>query len=249
MKLYPYNSASQSAKALAQALGIKRLKREGKPIILDGSLINWGCSRNSIDRTIVCEYFINDPLFVGTASNKLQAFKSLQLGVGIPSFTESKEEAFKWLAEGLFKKVVCRTILNGHSGAGIVIASSPDELVDAPLYVEYVFKKHEYRVHVTQKKAFFVQQKKKRDGVEDANFQIRNHQNGFIYAHKDVDVPDFVKKMACDAIINLGLDFGAVDIIYNEKNNRWVVLEVNTAPGLSGETLNRYVDMIKELVK
>jgi D-alanine-D-alanine ligase-like ATP-grasp enzyme len=55
--------------------------------------------------------------------------------------------------------------------------------------------------------------------------------------------------MACDAIINLGLDFGAVDIIYNEKNNRWVVLEVNTAPGLSGETLNRYVEMIKELVK
>ena len=113
----------------------------------------------------------------------------------------------------------------------------------------FVFKKHEYRVHATQKKAFFVQQKKKRDGVEDANFQIRNHQNGFIYAHKDVGVPDFVKKMACDAIINLGLDFGAVDIIYNEKNNRWVVLEVNTAPGLSGETLNRYVEMIKELVK
>jgi glutathione synthase/RimK-type ligase-like ATP-grasp enzyme len=246
VKLYPYNSASQSAKALTQALGIKRLKREGK-LFMSSDLLNWGCSE--FKRPARFDRVFNHPRSVSTASNKLQAFKSLQLGVAIPSFTESKEEAFKWLAEGLFKKVVCRTILNGHSGAGIVIASSPDELVDAPLYVEYVFKKHEYRVHATQKGAFFVQQKKKRDGVEDANFQIRNHQNGFIYAHKDVDVPDFVKKMACDAIINLGLDFGAVDIIYNEKNNRWVVLEVNTAPGLSGETLNRYVEMIKELVK
>ena len=37
---------------------------------------------------------------------------------------------------------------------------------------------------------------------------------------------------ATKAVAALGLDFGAVDVIYNEKYGRAYVLEVNTAPGL-----------------
>jgi D-alanine-D-alanine ligase-like ATP-grasp enzyme len=36
------------------------------------------------------------------------------------------------------------------------------------------------------------------------------------------------------------LDFGAVDIIYNAKRNECYVLEVNTAPGLEGTTVEKY---------
>jgi len=43
------------------------------------------------------------------------------------------------------------------------------------------------------------------------------------------------------AVNCLGLDFGAVDIIYNQKKDVSFVLEVNTAPGLEGSTLNEYV--------
>jgi glutathione synthase/RimK-type ligase-like ATP-grasp enzyme len=45
----------------------------------------------------------------------------------------------------------------------------------------------------------------------------------------------------------LGLDFGAVDIIWNKKQDRYYVLEVNTAPGLEGETVVRYANAFKEL--
>ncbi len=47
----------------------------------------------------------------------------------------------------------------------------------------------------------------------------------------------------------LGLCFGAVDVLYNEKQNKAYVLEVNSSPGLSGEeTLKRYTEEFKRYV-
>lgn len=46
---------------------------------------------------------------------------------------------------------------------------------------------------------------------------------------------------ACNA---LGLESGAVDIIWNEKENKCYVLEVNTAPGICGITTKKYTDAI-----
>jgi D-alanine-D-alanine ligase-like ATP-grasp enzyme len=42
------------------------------------------------------------------------------------------------------------------------------------------------------------------------------------------------------AVNTLGLDFGAVDLIV-AKDGRVYVLEVNTAPGIEGITLEKYV--------
>ena len=39
----------------------------------------------------------------------------------------------------------------------------------------------------------------------------------------------------------LNLSFGAVDIIYNGLDNAYYALEVNTAPGIEGETMFSYV--------
>ena len=145
--------------------------------------------------------------------------------------------------------VFARQTAIGHSGNGIIICEAGGTLPDAPLYVKYIAKKHEYRVHAhATEGVFFVQQKKKREGV-DANFQIRNHANGFIYANEGVDVPAHVKEMCQKAIITLGLDFGAVDVIYNEKFNTYTILEVNTSPGLSGTTLEKYVELFTRLYK
>jgi glutathione synthase/RimK-type ligase-like ATP-grasp enzyme len=38
-----------------------------------------------------------------------------------------------------------------------------------------------------------------------------------------------------------GLDFGAVDVIWNERQQRAYVLEINSAPGLEGTTIDDYV--------
>lgn len=244
MKLYSYNPKSQSAKALALGLGIKRLRHQGPKI--EDKILNWGSS--AINREVGA-IILNRPEAIKTASNKLQSFNALQGCVDIPKFTTSLDEANKWLAKGVI--VVCRHKLTGHSGDGIEIIKPKDDkpIPQAKLYVQYIPKAEEYRIHVMNDEAFFIQRKARTKDVPDdkVNWQVRNHANGFIYAHKDVNVADEARAMAVKAVKALGLDFGAVDLIYNEKKNKYFVLEINTAPGLFGTTLEKYVEMFNKL--
>ena len=245
MKLYPYNQGSKSAKALSEALGIKRLKHEG-PIARVDTLINWGSSQ--FQRIVSCGNILNKPESIARTVNKLQAFNALKGHASIPEYTESAVEASKWLAEGV--TIVERHKLTGHSGEGVRIVEPGGELQGAPLYVKYINKKEEYRLHVFRDKVFFIQRKARNKDIPDdqVNWKVRNHGNGFIFAHQGVDVPEEAKKEAITAIQALGLDFGAVDLIWNQKNNKYYVLEVNTACGMKGTTLDKYVEVFKEFV-
>jgi len=244
MKIYPYKMASQSAKALAQALGVKRLKPEGRMIALP--FINWGAS--NIKREFNDEMVVNHPNAVKRASNKLTTFLTLDQIVPIPDYTTDRVEAQEWLNSGI--TVVERHTLTGHSGEGIRLVEFDDLLSDdAKLYVKYIKKEQEYRLHVFDFDVFFIQRKARALDVPDdnVNWQVRNHANGFIYANQDIELPDVAKEMAIEAIQTLGLDFGAVDMIYNARQNKFYVLEINTAPGLFGTTLDKYVEKLKEL--
>jgi len=55
-----------------------------------------------------------------------------------------------------------------------------------------------------------------------------------------------VQDLALQACQALGLNSGAVDIIWNEKENKCYVLEVNTAPGIEGTTCKKYTNEIIE---
>lgn len=243
MKIYPYKMASQSAKALAQALGVKRLKPEGRMIA--DTFINWGASKINRDYEAGC---YNHPTAVGVASNKLKTFLALDGVVLIPDYTTDLVEAQEWLNSGI--TVVERHTLTGHSGEGIRLVEFDEELsVDAKLYVQYIKKEREYRLHVFRDEVFFVQRKARALDVPDdeVNWKVRNHANGFIYANQNIELPAIAHHMAIEAIQALGLDFGAVDMIYNARQNKFYVLEINTAPGLSGTTLDKYVEKFKEL--
>ena len=92
-----------------------------------------------------------------------------------------------------------------------------------------------------------IQQKKKVNGG-DANFEVRNHSNGWIYAREGVVIPDEAITHSIDSINALGLDFGAVDVIVGRDTGAINILEINTAPGLEGTTLTKYVEAIQELL-
>jgi len=44
------------------------------------------------------------------------------------------------------------------------------------------------------------------------------------------------------------LDFGAVDVVFNSKEKLAYVLEINTAPGLTGSTLDGYVERLRKFL-
>lgn len=253
MKIIPYKMGSQSAKALAEALGILQIRHEGKPLRKLKTLINWGCS--NIPRNVGEAAIINDMHSVRNASNKLATFRLFkEVGVDTPEWTESREEANKWLVEGF--DVCARHKLNGHSGDGLEIVlgekNNPNfahNIPAAPLYTKYVPKKEEYRVHVFRGNVIFVQRKARKKEVpdENVNWKVRNLNGGFIFTNGGVAVPDGCNQLCISAVRSLALDFGAVDVIYNEKQNKYYVLEVNTAPGLTGKTLEAYTEVFNGL--
>ena len=70
---------------------------------------------------------------------------------------------------------------------------------------------------------------------------------GSVYCRDGITSNSIRDTLAINAIRALHLDFGAVDIIYNERENQFYVLEVNTAPGLEGTTLQKYTESINAL--
>lgn len=252
--IFSWAPGSRGAKALAEVLGVRRLKHTGSKWKggTGKTVINWGASGLPVQAFQGGTRILNHPELLRDCKDKLAFFRLCSSHTDpprIPQWTDNQEVAKGWL--NLDESVVfARTLLNSHSGKGISVLKKGVDFVSAPLYTMYVPKKSEYRVHIAAPdKVFFVQRKVKRKDFEgEVNWQIRNLDNGFVYAHVDVFPPPDVIEQAVKAFKVSELDFGAVDVIYNEKQGQAYVLEINTAPGLEGATVNKYANALKELV-
>ena len=254
--LFPYKIGSQSAKLLAQivteklGLKVRRVRHDGHYRPRPRSLVvNYGS--NSRPHWPQFGTWLNCPEACAKAGNKLSAFREFQrAGLAIPAFTTDRSEAERWIADEA--TVVCRTILNGHSGRGIVLSNEEHPLVQAPLYVKYKKKRKEFRVHVFQGQVIDVAEKRRRRReVRPPTFDgyIRNLANGWVFCRDAVVRPHDLDTLSTTACRALGLDFGAVDIIWNERENKCYLLEVNTAPGLTGTTLANYANAIYDWIR
>lgn len=251
IRIYPYKTGSHSARALGTALNTQIIRRDNstyrhRPI---DAIINWGASQ--------CPYPViwNHPNIVRTNTNKASFFDTMAHPASgdnprTPAFTRDRMEAVEILNEG--HSVVCRHILTGHSGAGIRIIEPGEALDDAPLYVQYVPKKEEYRVHCFKSRdgtprIIHIQRKARKLDVADdeVNWKIRNLAGGFIYSTDGFAAHPDVEMQALKAFRLSGLDFGAVDIIWNLRHEQAYVLEINCAPGLEGQTVIKYAEAFR----
>jgi len=246
-RVLPYKMGSRSARLLGRTLGgfcvypRRRYRPRGDHVI-----INWGFSGEASWFNRMREtgaVLLNPPSAVAAASDKLRAFRAFdEAEVRAVPFTTDPTLARQWLADG--KSVVCRTLTRASGGRGIIITDPGDDLPAAPLYTKLLKKRAEYRVHCTRGEVFSSAMKRRtyRVADEDVNWRIRNHDNGWIFARQGIALPPHVGEVAQQAVAALGLDFGAVDVL--EKRDGAYVLEVNTACGLEGTTLDDYVNFI-----
>lgn len=265
-KVYPYKMSSTSSTTLSTQLQALRLRQNSRTYRPKSNhiIINWGNSQDPSWRekwlwTPNRPRILNFPSQVRIASNKLETFKRLQdnrlgpnlsgtegdetnINIPTPEWTTSTYEAKTWMTQGHI--VFGRETLTGHSGQGIHLYKPEEDAIvwtDCPLYTKYTKCKHEYRVHVMNNEVIDFVMKKKKEGIE-TNPYVSNHRFGWIFAREGVELPTCVKEAALGAIEALGLDFGAVDIGYKVNEDKAFVYEVNTAPGLEGTTLDRYID-------
>jgi glutathione synthase/RimK-type ligase-like ATP-grasp enzyme len=248
MYLYSHNPQSEGAKALSAYMKIPRIKHEGSSF--KGSprkvVINWGSSRLP-DQVTRCR-IINAPAALANATNKLKFFQTVSQFSApprTPVFTTDPVAAQRYI--GLGHTVVARTLLESHSGKGIVMLERGVDFVQAPLYTLFVNGKEEYRVHICRGQIIDVQRKARRvDNDEDVDHRVRSWDNGYVYVRQNVVPPEDVLVQALKAYSALGLDFGAFDVRYKTKDRQAYVLECNTAPGLEGTTVENYAKALQE---
>jgi len=246
--IIPYKIGSQSAKKLQESIKAAghrcvrvrpdsttyRARPTDKIIYYGGSTFNFH-SNKIINRTR------------GTANNKLYTFRKLQ-EAGLSTVEWTTDPAY---ARQQWDIVVIRETLHGHSGEGIRMwykedANAGDDLGHALLYTKYQKKTYECRVHVFNGVVIDAQIKRKKvtDATQETNTTIRNVHTGWVYCREDFVLPDEAAQLSIAAVQAVGLDFGAVDLIYNKHYNKFYILEINSAPGIEGTTLNNYVQTI-----
>lgn len=225
----------------------------------DDFIINYGSSEIPVD-VMGGATILNRPNAIANSSKLVALQKMKEAGCQVVPFTDDRQIAQGWLDAGMV--VYARQQLRAHSGEGIVVCSAANlahagnvtvqpELAQAPLYtLGTTAERREFRVHVVRGRVLFISQKRRRDGYrEDPNYSniVRNHGNGWIYATENVDLNNQVKNDCIRAVKALGLDFGAVDVITRRDDH--FILEVNTAPGMTGTTTERYAQAFIDIYR
>jgi len=201
-------------------------------------LLNWGCSG------ALANPHLNSYQAVCKTVDKRSALIHMkEKGVRVPKFLVNYTPMVDVnIGDGIWLE---RFDVTGHGGRGIRVVRPGDEwsVPPAPLYVQYVPKKLEFRVHVfatDDDPRCLVRQKL---GVEGSNRTrdqqlIRNTENGWVLGNvRDSRASAKAEEEAIKAVHALGLDFAAVDVIIGRDDELPYVLECNTAPGLEAEAV------------
>lgn len=254
--MYIYRSAS-AFRRIARELGVPAVYANQSRTIerRRGRLtrnINIGCSRIELP-----EDTLNRD--ISRALRKQLSFTAFDASdVPHPPVFSTPEEAAEWPYGWLARR-------DGLSaGAGITVYGAGEVPLQAAQYdfiVGILRSTLECRIHVGKVgEEYTILATQQKMGVRDNPEVVRNYASGVRYSLQPIAVSDAgrmrANQLAIQAVQALGLDFGAVDLLLTSADmqkgwrNKFVVLEVNTAPGISSEPLYAvYRDYIRNFVE
>lgn len=244
--LWSYNGYSRSAKELATALGIRRIKHNGSRYVSKKNhlIINWGSVFYPPGSKE--EQIINPHSKILDVRNKLLFFQKVSDKARCVPWTTDIQQAEVWNKKST---VVCRMSLTGQGGSGILLVRPEGQVPEAPLYTRYISKDMEFRVHIIDGEVIDTVRKIRNPDQEPRNWKIRSHDNGFIFVRNGFETPQDVQVQAKAAFVASELDFGAVDVLWNNSKQKAYVLEINTAPGITNTSVTNYTEALRRLVE
>jgi glutathione synthase/RimK-type ligase-like ATP-grasp enzyme len=165
-------------------------------------------------------------------------------------FSISKTEEYQ-----LVGKAIC-----GFQGHGMVLINNDTQLADfcrthTPnnFFIELFYNYgREYRFHTTQTEVFLTWRKLRSKDAEERWFFNSHNCNWVGEGNQLFNKPsnwDQLCREACKAIKSCGLDIGAVDIrVSSQDTTQFIVCEVNSAPALGEEGIDKYREIIKKVL-
>lgn len=205
-------------------------------------IINWGDSEFESPHDVPV---INNPDAVALAVNKIDCLAALrEANVPCVDVTTDINQALNWRFQG--HKMYERTLAAASGGRGIRFLDIEDPINQrAKFWTKQFNAKKEFRVHVAFGDVIRVQQKKRLNGVPSS--RIRNYANGYRYSTSVTTVLDEFCLSECERALDvIGLDFGAIDLLYRVSSNSFRILEINTAPAMEANTIADYYNAFSE---
>ena len=160
---------------------------------------------------------------------------------GATQLFEGGKFSFPLLARKVHHKggtdiVVCKTMKEA-------LAAKPS----ADFFSVFVPTKTEYRLWVFEGTLLAVYEKVYKGEGEYAGF-MRNRKFGFSFQKRDELVEDAaLGTMGANAVLSLGMDFGAVDVILG-KDGKYYCLEVNSMPAIDSTERSSGIRLAKSIV-
>ena len=214
--------------------------------------------------------FLNSPDMVRAAANKRGARRTFkEKGVPAPAFFDGGQpipkEAFP---------VVGRTSYHSK-GKGFWFCADEKAVKQARTagathFVKFIPDTREYRVHTFVKNESRAKAQNQREPGDYRSIKIsekvwtgvgtppkahqKNHEFGWKFLgqqNRREEELDVVRSAAKEAAAALGVDFGAVDVMYSILYKRAFVLEVNSTPSLADEnadTCGKYAERIAQML-
>ena len=211
-----------------------------------GLLIRWGSTERVEQRP---HRVLNSSRAIAAASDKMGSLIHLsQRGVPVPRCESLAGFDVKHLTLQHFVDLgwnvpVLARERHHTRGEDIVLCLQTVDFVRAHRWgrdyvVEYIPTKYEYRVHVFKGEIIRISEKVLKSRDKYVSY-LRNFDNNFTFKNERHPLTDEGRTQAINAVRELGLDFGAVDIVITDTGNP-VVLEVNTGPSLIDTGLGIY---------
>jgi len=243
ISIMPYKRSSKSARSVFREM--KKLTSTqvkyawGKCKVV----VNWG---SSSFEPRPYQIILNHPSRLEATINKLKFFNKCQeFGIPIPKFTSSFEEATENHAN-FSNGTVERHLLTSSKGRGVEIVKKSESIsANAKMWVERIRQRREFRFIVVGDEVVISMVKKRPRDITPPS--IQNEGSGYKYfltrENEECLYPlEEGFEIAVKAVQSFGLDFGGVDIIWDKVNQKWLVLEINTAFGLgesNGEVVSK----------
>lgn len=258
MKLFISPWKSSTPRALSRYLGARLVRLEDARSGNVEAIVNWGCSAL---HGAWSSKVLNKPEQVRLAANKLRCIHTLgDNNIPTLDYTTDRQIALDWNKKST---IIAHDDLHGHSGRGLKKVEKDTENATFPfssLYTRYFPKTRElrllcirdgaeYRTMLLEKKRVLPERYAEFGLDKKPDWWVRTYSNGWIFSREAEDLPA-ASELAIRACRAVGLDFAAVDILGKPTDIGWDlrVGEINTAPGLEGQTLDFFKTGLNRLL-